>query len=551
MTRYTLHTRTRDSATPQSTPIPGRAMAPNSAGGFAFAVDDWTRLDRFLVLGAEGGSYYAGERTLVRENAAAVERCLASDGARAVTRIVEISVSGRAPKQEPAIFALALAAAAPDERTRAAALAALPAVCRTGTHLFLFAEAVTGFRGWGRGLRRAVASWYTVQPIERLALQATKYQARAGWSHRDLLRLAHPVTDELARRALFDWIVNPDEIRAQDAARSAFPAVDAALRLRGASVAEAVRLVREHRLVREVVPTELLGEAEMWEALLADMPLHALLRSLAKLTETDLVRPRSGAARFVADRLGDRASLRAARVHPLAVLLAAATYRRGQGLRGRLAWTPVMEVMEALDDAFHLAFDGVEPTGRRVLVALDVSGSMSTGAVAGVPLTPREAAAAMALVTVRTEARHQVVAFAAGGNGGGWLTRLRGAPAGVSGILPFEVRPGERLARVVERTAKLPFGGTDCALPMLYALDRGLAADVFVVLTDSETWAGAVHPAEALERYRRETGIAAKLVVVGMVSNGFSIADPNDAGMLDVVGFDAAAPALIADFARA
>jgi 60 kDa SS-A/Ro ribonucleoprotein len=38
--------------------------------------------------------------------------------------------------------------------------------------------------------------------------------------------------------------------------------------------------------------------------------------------------------------------------------------------------------------------------------------------------------------------------------------------------------------------------------------------------------------------------------VVGMVSNGFSIADPSDGGMLDVVGFDAAAPAVIADFIR-
>ena len=37
---------------------------------------------------------------------------------------------------------------------------------------------------------------------------------------------------------------------------------------------------------------------------------------------------------------------------------------------------------------------------------------------------------------------------------------------------------------------------------------------------------------------------------VGMVSNGFSIADPDDAGMLDVVGFDAATPVVIADFIR-
>jgi hypothetical protein len=42
----------------------------------------------------------------------------------------------------------------------------------------------------------------------------------------------------------------------------------------------------------------------------------------------------------------------------------------------------------------------------------------------------------------------------------------------------------------------------------------------------------------------------ARLVVGGMVSNGFSIADPNDPGMLDVVGFDTATPQLISDFAR-
>ena len=72
---------------------------------------------------------------------------------------------------------------------------------------------------------------------------------------------------------------------------------------------------------------------------------------------------------------------------------------------------------------------------------------------------------------------------------------------------------------------------------------------MFVTYTDSETWAGGVHPAHALADYRRASGIDARLVVVGMVSNGFSIADPS-AGMLDVVGFDTATPQLISDFAR-
>jgi 60 kDa SS-A/Ro ribonucleoprotein len=85
---------------------------------------------------------------------------------------------------------------------------------------------------------------------------------------------------------------------------------------------------------------------------------------------------------------------------------------------------------------------------------------------------------------------------------------------------------------------------------MIYARKRKIDVDTFVVYTDSETWAGDVHPAEALRDYRRASGIDARLVVVGMVSNGFSIADPNDPGMLDVVGFDTATPQLISDFAR-
>src|SRR5690348_960704 len=108
--------------TPQSQSIAGTVA--NAAGGYAFPVDDWTRLDRFLILGTEGGSYYAGERGLTVENAEAVMRCIAADGPRAVRRIAELSESGRAPKPAPAIFALALATALGDAAVKQAAFAA-------------------------------------------------------------------------------------------------------------------------------------------------------------------------------------------------------------------------------------------------------------------------------------------------------------------------------------------------------------------------------------------------------------------------------------------
>jgi 60 kDa SS-A/Ro ribonucleoprotein len=107
-----------------------------------------------------------------------------------------------------------------------------------------------------------------------------------------------------------------------------------------------------------------------------------------------------------------------------------------------------------------------------------------------------------------------------------------------------------RLEQAIHYLARLPFGATDCALPMLWSLQNRLEVDAFVIYTDSETWYGEVHPAEALWHYREATGIPARLVVVGMLANPFSIADPNDAGMLDVVGFDPNTPSAIAEFVQ-
>jgi len=522
---------------PQSAPIPGSNQVANSAGGFAWAIDCWARLHRFLILGSEGGSYYAGEWQLTRENAEAVEACIAEDGARTVAEIVEISNAGRAPKNDPAIFALALAAGLGDERTRKAALEALPRVCRTSTHLFQFATFVEGFRGWGRSLRRAIGSWYASRPAESLAYQAVQYRRREGMTHRDLLRLAHPArsvsagnpTLELApeHRGLFEWI-------ARGGSTDGLPRIVEGFSLAQSAdtPARTAELVRQYGLPREALQSEHLTSPEVWEALLEDMPMTALVRNLATMTRVGVLTPGSAGTSKAIEQIGDRERIRKARVHPIPLLAALRTYAAGRGVRGRGVWTAVPAIVDALDAAFYTAFENVEPTGKRLLLALDVSGSMGGGVVAGVPnLTPRDASAALALLTAATETRYEVIGFS-------------------SKLVPLAISPRQRLDDAIRAVSGLPFMATDCALPMLYALAKKREIDTCVVLTDSETWFGRIHPAQALERYRREAGIEARLAVVGMVSNGFSIADPNDPGTLDVVGFDTATPQLISDFAR-
>ena len=92
----------------------------------------------------------------------------------------------------------------------------------------------------------------------------------------------------------------------------------------------------------------------------------------------------------------------------------------------------------------------------------------------------------------------------------------------------------------------LPFGCTYCDRPIQWAHETGVEADVFVVITDNETLG---NPAKALRAYRSATGIPARLAVLAMTSGGFTIADPADAGMMDMAGFDASGPEILRQFA--
>jgi 60 kDa SS-A/Ro ribonucleoprotein len=564
-TPYARHVSTL--STPQSQPIPGREtdMVKNAAGGFAFAIDKWTMLDRFIVLGTSEGTYYATEQALTVDNAKNVLDCIKEDGVRTVDRVVEISHAGRAPKNDPALFVLALAASKGDIATRRHAFASLPKVARIGTHLFHFADMMQGHRGWGRAARRAIGNWYDSQMPAVLANQLIKYRQRDGWTHADLLRLAHGYVDTRAsdKRAMFAYALRPDSLRengtievtrktagrkdgavivkphAVDEGGETFaplhPKIVAAaelMKLGKDDAARAVELIVTHDLPRECVPTELLNSPAIWDALMQDMPLGAMVRNLGKMTSIGLIKSASDeATRKVVAALGNVEQIKKARLHPLAILVAQKIYAQGHGDKGSLKWTPVAAVIDALDQAFYASFGAVEPTGKRLLFGLDVSGSMDSGQVCGAPLTPREGVGALAMVSASVESACDFIGF-----------------SHQAVTVPISKRM--RLDTVCETMRRIPMGGTDCAIPIAYALQRGMKVDAFITMSDGESWAGKEHTMQTLERYRRETGIPAKLVTVDMTATRSSIGDPQDAGVMCVVGMDTAAPGLISDFIR-
>ena len=496
-------------------------------------MDDKVRTHRFLIIGSEDGSYYQKERELTLENAQAVKRYVKDAGTAAVQHIVDVATQRRAPRVSPGLFALSIAASGDEDETRKAALDALPLVAATASHLEEFAGYIDSMRSWGRGLKRAVNLWYSERSPKEVAFQAVKYRTRHGWSHRDILRSTHPeVEKDSDLWHINEWITHGTVPPEREALTMIHTFIKAQEESDPSRMAE---LIRSEKLPREGVPLPMLQHDQVWAALAEDMPPLAFVRNLPALTSHNVIRPME--AQWAMDRIRKmRAGVHAdgtprpAPVHPMNMLMAMMVYRMGHSVDGKGKWHPVPLISEALDEAFDQSFSAAPSTGKRIYLAVDTSRSMTWNVLGRVnDLTARMASAAVAMSIARREPNYLIRMFD-------------------TKMIDINVTAKDSLRDVMARTEALGGGGTDLAQPILNATENNIPVDCFIIATDGELWAGDIHPAEALRNYRRKTGIPAKAVQLAFVSNRTTIMDPEDAGTLDLAGFDAAIPTILHDF---
>ncbi|MBT2229762.1 TROVE domain-containing protein [Nonomuraea sp. NEAU-A123] len=542
-------------ATPQTRRVPGRTdQVENAAGGYVFDKDLWNKLEDFLILGTTGGTYYVSEAKLTAENADVLFQAIAEDGPRVVALLTAVSTARppRAPKQRPALFALAACYAKGDADTRQAAKVALAKVARTTDHLAQFFGYHKNLGGKatgqgtspvvGRSLRTALGSWFLTGSADDVAFKACKAAQRRtpqgeAFSLRDMLRVAHPVADDEQRKTLFGWIAGNV---ADERAREVLPAVHRFLTAKAVTgVDEAIRVVNESRVPWEFLPDAMLREPKVWDALVDTVGMTALIRNLARMTRLGTLTPLGDATRRAAARLTDRDALLRARIHPMDAWLAMRVYASGRAQPNPRAdaqtWAPVPAVLDALEETYELSFGHVEPTGKRLLVAVDSSGSMSGKwsdgvRVGGSPVgSPYEVGCAMAVMLARIEQNVHVIDVD-------------------TAVHASKVTPRTNLREIASWEPS--GGGTDLSLPFTWAAKERMTVDGIVVLTDNETWAGRSHPSQALDGYRRRVNRDARVVVAAMTAAGYSIADPKDAGVLNVIGLDASLPLIVNGFVR-
>jgi len=529
-------TKTAITPVPQTEKADPRQVA-NSAGGYTFQLNPLGRLQRFLIIGSEGGSYYVGERDLTKQNLNNLKSLIDTQPNEVVDMVVEISQQGRALRNNTAIFVLAYVMTFGSDDAKSYARQNVNLVVRTSTHLFTFnnyLKALAPGSGLGTSRNRAIAAWYEGKTTDQIAYQAVKYRQREGWTHRDALRQSRPKGIDTN---LGNWILDkpvdgtlPDVIRGFNFIQQAH------------SIGDVLNILEDYPILPwEAIPTQFLKSPELWKKLFYNGQLEgqALVRNITRLARMgafdDLVFARDYAA-----KLTDEEMIRKTRLHPLNLLNALVVHTEGQIRRGdsryssmyagrEKNWVESNIIVDALNDGVHLAFKHVEPAGKRTLLAVDVSGSMSAAVGMGLDLSAAQISGVMAATLARTEPYTQIMGFA---------NEFR--DLGITGNMPLNT--------VMTKVRDNNFGSTDCSLPMVWAAKRNAVFDTFVVITDNETYAGREHPHVALKNYRRQTGLDAKLIVVGVTATDFSIADPSDAGMLDVIGADANLPKLIAEF---
>lgn len=504
----------------------------NNAGGFVFSVSNKDRLERFLILGTDGGTYYVQEKKLTDQNVDFVRNMLKSDANNVLKTTIDISDNGRAKSNSPALFTLALAMNT-DGVNRNAVKEALRKVARTSTHLFEYGQYLKNLGGWGRAKRESVNEWYAAKNTSQLAYQVVKYRQRDGWTHRDMMRLTHP-------QGLDSDVVNFALGKAHNSTEKIIVGFEKAQRAKDAK--EIIALIHEYNITWEMIPTQFHKDLSVWKAFFeADVLGHTtLLRNVTRFARLEAFRDVKFAAEF-ANRLADSDRIAKSRIHPISFLNASVIFEEGSVDRKssgydwgsyvsrKKNWETNSKVATALNDAFYESFKNVEPANKSTLVAVDTSASMTWYAAQGADLSAMQVAAAVGMMIARTEPYSEMRGFS---------TRM----------VEIGITENDSLTTAMNKIHRAGGGGTDLAQPMIWAKNNKLEFETFVSITDNETWFGNVHPFQALKNYRQSTGLDARMAVLAVVPTEFTIADPSDRGMMDFVGFDSNVPRMLADF---
>ncbi len=559
---------------------------------------------RLLVLGTRENKYDQRSKNLAGEDIEYIQQQIkAGHGEKILEIVKDVYIESRAPKFDNTFMILAMLCRVDDNSLKTQSLQFLKQF-RTISHLYswkkIHAEIVNPIsgektKGFGRAVKRQLNEWilsYRDKPMD-LAYQITKYQEREGWSFKNILQCTHVCTNTADNR-IFPNKTNkiikkkisnphngpPTEIDAvlryavngvtamNDLVQDSWclekaPVVEYLKAVNNAKKCEAneenkaflIALIYEYKLTREQVPTWALIDREVLTALLINknktqvtMPLTALLRNLGNMTSHSVYMDKD-VEEVVCEHIVDPMTIHHSHIHPVTVLTAWFTYKKGTGDKGSHIWRPHLKIIEALEKMFYLSFKNVKPTGKRICFLIDGSGSMTCESLCK-GISNAEAAALLAMIFARSETEtkdspaHSFYIFTSKN-----ANNYRNCNTGLTDVSDV-IDSTASLETVLNAVQRSDWGSTNISLGILEALRYKRKYDAFVVITDNDVNSGN-KPSSVIQKYRTEMKMPhTKLVVVATQGSDYTIADPADPLMMDMCGFDSHGPKILQDFIR-
>lgn len=515
-------------------PLDRDDLIKNDAGGWGFELSPREKLSRFIAVGDVNGTYYVDYEANLSRSFDNIKNHFLSSEAEMLFFLSEVKRSleeGFAMRINTTLFSLAVLCSNQNKfpAIKKQALALIPTL-RTPTQLFYFLKTLKSFSGWNRSLRRAVASWYTQHEysVGDLIYKVLKYRQREGYTHADVIKLCHLKSSVKRFNNLIKYVLlsNKSNVSLEELSKilDQEPSLKAFSILSTCSDEQLVEIVEKHKFSWEMIPTDRLNNQKVLKAILPNLQPVALMRNLNRYAYNDITTQAvSNEVDYICSVFTDKEKMKMANIHPIILANNIKTYSQGTGNLGNKTWTANSKILEAMEDAYYNSFDYLPKINKKILVAVDESGSMNSSC-SNTCLLMSTVAKMIAVTLMRQCSKIDSIAFTSERN--------------INDLQNLKLNKHSSLIDILKSPSN--GGGTDCSLPIRFMLEKKLKYDAVVIITDSETWAekGNERHYSLLHKYRASVNKDIKVIEIGLDEN-FSIQPPEDKNCYRINGFDA------------
>ncbi|XP_054273310.1 RNA-binding protein RO60 [Macrosteles quadrilineatus] len=528
------------------------------------------RFKRYLHYGSEQPIYKPGDRfhhkSYTEENIPSLKKLIEEDEPeKLIDTMVKVKTDGTSLWPDAIIFAYAYCVCSNKVVLQNAAYKVIRKVCRSPNDITLFVKfyrELRGSKGGGNGFKKAIASWYLVWMPFDLADILFKQKRYHGWTHLDVLRLAHvkPVTIEqtvLLKYAIKGAKRTTEQYKDSDneQVKELLEYMNSVESFRRVSDPEeaAKRVGRElHNIER--VPSGLLKYQEVWNQLIPNMDVRTLLENLQRISIHGFLKGNNITVMSVMDVFNNMRKAEEFKGHPVRVYIELMTYEKAAKYCLDIASKmghPISKITPARKPpkinlmiknalmTFYLTLHKFQkPTNLRYFVAVDVRSKMTTDRCHGcMHLTPLEAAAAVCLSLTRVESESNITI--------GTFSEEKGDIDVHSFTKDSEIAKFETTFSEKSETA----GPASVVAAIHWADVKKKPYDVFIILSNYTVLTSGTRV--AIQKYRTDMNLPnAKVVTCSLTGNLRTHKDVEGQNMLCVIGFDEHVPRLIEAFAK-